>query len=63
MSFLDIIPRSPCEASLAEIAKEGVPTDDNVAEIFEAMIPLFPTPHITTFDLHFSIDLTRRRLS
>ena len=38
-------------------SNEGVPTDDKVAEIFEA-IPLFP-PHITTFDL-FSIDLTAR---
>ena len=38
----------------AEIEKDGVPTDDRVAEIFEAIIPLFPTPQIITFDLHFS---------
>ena len=34
---------------------EGVPTEDNVAEIFEAIIPLFPTPHIITLDLHLII--------
>ena len=32
-----------------------MPTEDNVAEIFEAIIPLFPTPQITTFDSHFEI--------
>ena len=50
MSFLDIIPRSPCEASLAEIAKEGVPTEASVAAILDAINPLFPTPHRITFD-------------
>ena len=40
------------------MGNDGVPTDDSVAEIFDAIIPLFPTPHIITFDLHFIIALT-----
>ena len=32
----------------AETEKDGVPTEDNVAEILDAIRPLFPTPHITT---------------
>ena len=48
-------PRSPWELSLAEIVKEGVPTDDKVEEILVAISPLFPTPHKTTFDWHFFI--------
>ena len=47
---LEIDPKSPCELSLAEIVKEGVPTDDKVAEIFEAIKPLLPTPHNMIFD-------------
>ena len=35
-----------------------MPTDDNVAEIFEAIIPLFPTPHKTTFEEHLEIAVT-----
>ena len=54
ISFFVILPKSPCEQSDAEIEKDGVPTDDRVAEIFEAIIPLFPTPQIITFDLHLS---------
>ena len=57
-SLFVILPKSPCEQSLAEIENDGVPTDDNVAEIFDAMIPLLPTPHIITFDLHFVIAFT-----
>ena len=53
-----ILPRSPWEQSLADTENEGVPTEDKVAEIFDAMIPLLPTPHITTFDLHLWIALT-----
>ena len=40
ISLLVILPRSPCEQSFAEIENEGVPTDDNVAEIFDAIFPL-----------------------
>ena len=58
MSFFVIRPKSPCEQSLADIEKDGVPTDERVAEIFDAIIPLFPTPHRITFDLHFNINLT-----
>ena len=53
-----ILPKSPWEQSLAEIEKDGVPTEDNVADIFEAIIPLLPTPHMITLDLHFWITLT-----
>ena len=58
MSLLVILPKSPWEQSLADTEKDGVPTEDNVAEIFDAIIPLFPTPQIITFDLHFDIALT-----
>ena len=58
ISFLAILPKSPCEQSLAETANEGVPTDDKVAEILEAIIPLLPTPQIITFDLHLKIAFT-----
>ena len=44
--------------SLAEIEKDGVPTEERVAEIFDAIIPLFPTPQIITFDLHLEIAFT-----
>ena len=30
--------------SLADNEKEGVPTEDKVAAIFDAINPLFPTP-------------------
>ena len=55
MSFLDIDPRSPWELSLAERAKDGVPTDESVAEIFDATNPLFPTPQSMTLDWHLLI--------
>ena len=35
-----------------------MPTEESVAEILEAIIPLFPTPHIMTLHLHFKIALT-----
>ena len=35
---------------LADKLKEGVPTDDSVAAIFDAINPLLPTPHNTTLD-------------
>ena len=50
ISSFAIIPRSPCEASLAEMQKDGVPTDARVAAIFDAINPLLPTPHKITFD-------------
>ena len=50
ISFLDILPKSPWEESLADKQNDGVPTDDKVAAIFWALNPLFPTPHKITFD-------------
>ena len=50
ISFFVILPRSPCEQSLADIENEGVPTDDKVDAIFEAISPLFPTPQKITLD-------------
>ena len=44
--------------SVADIEKDGVPTEDKVAEIFDAIIPLLPTPQIITFDLHLAIAFT-----
>ena len=35
-----------------------MPIDESVAEIFEAIIPLLPTPQIITFDLHLIIAFT-----
>ena len=58
MSLLVILPKSPWEQSLAETEKDGVPTEDKVADIFDAIIPLFPTPQTITFDLHFDNNLT-----
>ena len=37
---------------------DGVPTDDKVADIFDAIFPLLPTPQIITFDLHLLITFT-----
>ena len=50
MSFLEIIPRSPWDASLAARLNDGVPTDARVAAILEAINPLLPTPQSITFD-------------
>ena len=55
ISFLEIIPKSPCEASLADRLNDGVPTDARVEAIFEAIRPLLPTPHKIIFDWHFEI--------
>ena len=54
----EILPKSPCEQSLAESAKDGLPTEDSVAAIFDAIRPLFPTPHKIIFDWHFVIKST-----
>ena len=32
-----------------------MPTEDNVEAIFDAIIPLLPTPHNITFDLQLTI--------
>ena len=53
-----MLPISPCEQSLADNEKEGVPIDDKVADILLAMIPLFPTPHNITLDWQLTIALT-----
>jgi len=45
-----MLPKSPCEESPAESEKDGVPTDEKVAAIFDAINPLFPTPHKITLD-------------
>ena len=37
-------------ASLAERLNDGVPTDAKVDAIFDAIKPLFPTPHKIIFD-------------
>ena len=58
ISFFEILPRSPCEESPADKLNDGVPTEDNVAAIFEAIRPLLPTPHKITFDWHFAIWIT-----
>ena len=58
ISWFVILPKSPWEQSFAEIENDGVPTDDKVADIFEAIFPLLPTPQIITFDLHLLIAFT-----
>ena len=55
ISFLEILPRSPCEELLADKLNEGVPTEDKVAAILDAIRPLFPTPQRITFEGHFAI--------
>ena len=49
------VPIKHFENALADIEKDGVPTDDKVADIFEAIKPLLPTPQTITFDLHLLI--------
>ena len=58
MSFFEILPKSPWEQSFAESENEGVPTEESVAEIFEAIKPLLPTPQRITLDVHFTIAFT-----
>ena len=53
-----MLPRSPWEQSFADSENEGVPIEENVAEIFAAINPLLPTPHKITLDLHFAISTT-----
>ena len=53
-----MLPKSPWEESLADKLKEGVPTEDKVADILAAINPLLPTPHKITLDLHFAISAT-----
>ena len=36
-SFLDILPKSPCEHSFADKEKEGQPTEEKVADILLAI--------------------------
>ena len=50
ISFLVTLPKSPCDESPADKLNDGVPTDESVAAIFEAISPLLPTPHKITFD-------------
>ena len=58
ISFFEIIPRSPCDASLADILNEAVPTDAKVAAIFDPINPLFPTPHKIILDWHLEFFFT-----
>ena len=37
-------------SQIADNENDGLPTEDKVAEIFEAIKPLFPTPHKIIFD-------------
>ena len=60
ISFLEILPKSPWEESLADKKNDGVPTDDKVDAILLAINPLFPTPHRITFDWHFIICCTAK---
>jgi len=53
-----MLPRSPWLESAADKKNEGVPTDENVAAILEAINPLFPTPHRITFEEHLAISCT-----
>ena len=62
-SFLLIIPRSPCSASVGCTKKLGVPVLAIVAAILAPMCPLLPTPVTTNFPLHSSINLTAFSIS
>ena len=53
-----MLPRSPCKQSFAEIEKDGLPTEDRVDAIFEAIRPLLPTPHRIILDWQFVMALT-----
>ena len=43
---------------LADKLNEGVPIDDSVAAILDAIRPLLPTPQTITLDWHFAISIT-----
>ena len=51
-----MLPRSPWLQSLADIEKDGVPTDDKVDAIFDAISPLLPTPPKITLDWQLDIN-------
>ena len=57
-SLFEILPKSPCKQSLAESEKAGLPTEDIVEAILEAISPLFPTPHKIILDWQLIIALT-----
>ena len=59
ISFELISPKSPWLALDASRKKEDVPVDENVADHFLPIIPLFPTPEIIIFPfLQFKIIFT-----
>ena len=65
ISFFSIWPISPCNACAGSQKKLGMPTLENVAEIFLAINPDFPIPAKITFPLQFkikSIALTKELL-
>ena len=49
---------SPCKACAGSQKKLGIPTLENVAEIFLAIKPDFPTPAKITLPLQFKIKST-----
>ena len=53
-----MLPKSPCRQSFADNEKEGLPTEDIVDAIFEAINPLLPTPQRIIFDWQLTIALT-----
>ena len=57
-SFFSIIPISPWLASVGWIKKDGVPVEDNVAEIFLPIWPDFPTPVTITLPFDLKIIFT-----
>ena len=57
-SFFEMLPKSPCRQSFADSEKEGLPTEDIVDAIFDAINPLLPTPQRIIFDWQFTIALT-----
>ena len=57
-SFFLILPRSPWLASVAWTKKEGVPVEDNVAEILLPIWALFPIPVTITLPFVLYIVLT-----
>jgi hypothetical protein len=54
-SFSQIIHKSPCIASEGHKKNEDVPVEDNVADIFRAIIPDFQTQQEITFHLQSNI--------
>ena len=58
ISFFSICPKSPCNASEGWQKKLGIPTLENVAEIFLAINPDLPIPAKITLPLQFKIKST-----